>query len=116
MIGIKKHKLKMKTDYSSHQLINDNDLLAYRSKMGIPEFWNYIERLYSKVCEMKQGESFMVDTLVIAANRDMFIKTLCFFIKEFPGHYSLNETFTSFNKLKMEPELVSYSPQKTTAV
>lgn len=116
MIGIKKHKQKMKTDYSLHKLTNDSELLAYRSTMGVSDFWNYIERLYCKVCDMKQGESFMVDDLVIAANRDMFIKTLCFFINNAPGFYSLNETFTSFNKLKMETNLTLQPHQKHTAV
>lgn len=92
----------MKTDYSLHKLVEDKDLLAYRSKMGTPEFWKYIERLYDKVYKMKKGESFMVDSVVIPANRDIFIKILCFFIKEFPGHYLLNETCTSFTKLEIE--------------
>ncbi len=87
-------------DYTHHRLTNDNEVLAYRTTMGVPEFWDYFDRLHTKVHSMNPGQSFHIDDVVVEENRDLFIKLLCNFINECPGLYLFNNTYTTFYKLE----------------
>lgn len=91
-------------DYTIHKLTADSQLRPcmnkiYSSKAGPQTFWQYAERLYSKIIMMVPGESFIIDDLVEEDNRDMFIKILCAFIAGGVAQgFLFNQYYTEFRR------------------
>lgn len=86
-------------DFSHHRLKNDEELLAYREKMGAGAFWNYLNRILKRISEMRPGEVFLIDKKVKEENRDLFIKSVCFFYENGYIQYThFNDSFTEIRR------------------
>ncbi len=84
-------------NYSSHRLNDESELRPYIKKMGWPNFKTYMERLYNKIIDMKPGDKFRIDDLVVEKNRDLFIKLLCLFtVMHGTAVFYFNNEFTLF--------------------
>lgn len=105
-------------DFSLHRLNNEADLLAYHSEMGNLKFWEYADKLFTRVEIMKPGEQFRVNDWVKEENRDLFIKLLCWYIiSGLAPECLFNETFTVFKRRNMqdfEPQIVNNNWTKKT--
>lgn len=91
--------MKKNIDFSKHRLNDDSELHYYMTQMGLKDFNAYVKRVYRKISEMKPNSKLRVAPIVKSENRDLFIKILCYFIRELPGeNFIFNETFTEFRK------------------
>lgn len=73
-------------------------LEEYRIKMGQREYYRYINRLYRKVLLMHSGESFVIDDLVAAETKPLFMELLTSFILMHPGEYLFSNDYKKFIK------------------
>ena len=70
----------------------------YRDKMGEQEYHRYVDRLYRKITLMHSGESFVIDDLVVEANKPLFMQLLRCFILMHPGEYLFSDDYKKFIK------------------
>ncbi len=69
-----------------------------REKMGKPEYYKYVDRLYNKVTLMHTGESFVIDDAVVPENKPLFLELLRNFILMHPGEYQFSNDYKKFIK------------------
>ena len=66
------------TDYSTHRLNDDSELLPYMEDM--PRYISFVNRVYNLLNSLEIGEGLSVDKVVKPENLDVFIKVVCCYI------------------------------------
>lgn len=78
--------------------MSTSTLDQYRTSMGFNVYRNYVDRLYRKILLMHSGESFVIDDLVAAETKPLFMELLTSFILMHPGEYLFSNDYKKFIK------------------
>jgi len=78
--------------------MSTSTLDQYRTSMGYNEYRRYVDRLYRKILLMHSGESFVIDDLVAAETKPLFMELLTSFILMHPGEYLFSNDYKKFIK------------------
>ena len=78
--------------------MSTSTLDQYRTSMGDNEYRRYVDRLYRKILLMHSGESFVIDDLVAAETKPLFMELLTSFILMHPGEYLFSNDYKKFIK------------------
>lgn len=68
-------------DFSNYKLNDTDELDKLAEKYG-QQFDPFFKKVYKRLDELKEGESFDIEAKVCAENRELFIKIGCYYILE----------------------------------
>lgn len=82
-----------------HQLVHPSEIDKYKKQMGEKKFFDYAISIYKYFAGVRRYSSFDITKKVDAENWEVFVKIICLYKIDFPGHLQVNETFTEIIRL-----------------
>lgn len=100
-------------NYSEHR---PNDLAwvsSYISYLGKEAFESFLNRVFARLIKMKVGEIYDLTKKVSSKNRDLFIKSACYFIQCGNMDYEFSNDYTTITrKERIKADLFAKKKQK----
>lgn len=78
---------------SHHRLTDLSELEPYKASMGWDAFYLYAIGVYKQLVDLEVGQRFNIIRNVKGKNIPLFIKIVCLYAHDFPGHILFNDNF-----------------------
>ena len=83
-----------KQNYSTHRMTNYDWMTVYERKMGSQAFNEFLNKVFARLASMVTGTAFDIRIKVREENRDLFIKSACYFIACGNSEYCFSDDYT----------------------
>ena len=108
------------THHHLDSLTDDSWIKEYISKMGEAALYEYKNKVYKFLYNLKVGESISIEKWVETENYDLFIKIACCFMSEQKGSYYFYNNHTTikhvFDAQEMEKTLAVLNRKRRESI